>query len=186
MERLLICLCVAVCLCACKETKPDTDSASTQKAEQNVMSDGGEYEKNGRYCIFRTPVSMDSEDGRFHVDITMEPDFSLPAVNNESFNRIYCDNRASLCVTSASDTVVSRQLDKMSFAEYIDSNIASRAIFNRLSCRGFEKDAVKLEAEISVPHSDEECYVTIIVNRDGTVEMKRYEVEEVPEEIAGA
>ena len=45
---------------------------------------------------------------------------------------------------------------------------------------------MKLEAEISVPHSDEECYVTIIVNRDGTVEMKRYEVEEVPEEIAGA
>ena len=186
MKRLLICLSVMLCLVACKQTKTDADATGENTQQQANISDGSEYEKNGRYCIYREPVTIDSEDGRYHVYITMTPDFKQPSVKNESFNRTYCDNKASLCITTATDTIIVKDFDKTSFSEYVDANIVSRAIFNRLTCRGFSKDAIKLEAEISVPHSDEECYVTIMVGADGSLTMKRYESEDVPEEIAGA
>ena len=186
MKRLFVFLCVVVGLCACRDTKPGIDRSAPVQDKREALSDGSEYEKNGRYCIFRTPVSLDSEDGEFNVSITMLPDFSQPSVNNESFNRVYCDNKATLSITSSGDTIALKHFNKTSFLDYIDQSIAPRAVFNRLSCRGFTKDAVKLEAEISVPHSDEECYVTIVVNRDGTVSMKRFETEVVPEEIVGA
>ena len=152
------------CLWACKEAKNDTNNETPQTEEQTNLSDGSEYEKNGRYCIFRDPVSMSSDDGKYHVSIKMSPDFNLPSVKNES-------------------TILDRQFKKDMFLEYIDNDIASRAILNRVTCRGFSPDGIKLEAEISVPHSDEECYVTILVNCDGTMTMKRYESEDVPNEI---
>ena len=185
MKRLLVLLCVAASLCACRNAKPEAESAAALQDQQEALSDGSEYEKNGRYCIFRDPLSIDSDDGAFHVSITMSPDFSQPAVNDEGFGRVYCDNKANLCITMSGDTIAHEQFTKTTFLDYIDQATASHAIFNRLTCRGFTKDEVKLEAEISVPHSEEQCYVTIVVNRSGAVSMKRYEAEEVPDEIIG-
>ena len=182
MKKILLFVCLISCLWACKEAKTNNNEVP-QSEEQTNLSDGSEYEKNGRYCIFREPVSISSEDGKYHVIIKMHPDLSLPSVKNESFGRTYCDNVADVCVMAGNDTLMSRQFKKDVFSDYVDNNIASRAILNRITCRGFSADGVKLEAEISVPHSDEECYVTILVNRDGTVTMKRYESEDVPTEI---
>lgn len=186
MKRLLLCLCAALCLCACKQTKTEADGKTNETEQQETLSDGSEYEKNGKYCIYREPLTIDSEDGKYHVYISMTPDFTMPTVKNESFDRIYCDNKASLLITTATDTIFSSSFNKDSFKDYVDANISQRAIFNRLTCRGFTQGAIKLEAEISVPHSDEECYVTIMVDDHGGMTMKRYESEAVPEEIAGA
>ncbi len=186
MKKFLIFMCVALGLSACHNSKSDVDKTAPTQEGQEEMSDGSEYEKDGRRCIFNSPMTLDSDDGKFHVSITMTPDFNQPSVKNENFNCLYCDNKATLCITSSGDTIALQHYNKNSFMDYVDQSIAPRAIFSRLSCRGFSNDAVKLEAEISVPHSEEECYVTIVVNRDGTISMKRYEDEEVPDEIVGA
>lgn len=184
MKKLLIIGVAGLLLTACSESKK-ADKEAAVVAEQQQLSDGGEYEKDGRYCIYREPQTTTAEDGSLSVNITMTPDFSLPAVENESFGRTYCDNVARVCVTTETDTLLNTQYTKQSLAEWTDETIAGRAILNRLTCRGINGDGVKLEAEISVPHSDEECYVTIKVGRDGSVDISRYMAEEVPDEIAG-
>ncbi len=184
MKKIFIFSLLALSLVACKDNKGENTEGEEPAAEQTEMSDGAEYEKNGVYSIYREPMTADSDDNTYHVAIYITPDPSLPTVENASFNRTYADNRANVTVTADNDTILSRQFTKQSFAEYFDANINKKAILNRITCRGFSANGVKLEAEISVPHSDEECYVTITVLRDGTVTMERYTDTEVPEEIA--
>lgn len=185
MKKLLIISVAGLLLTACGESKKAAEE-TTAITEQQQLSDGGEYEKDGRYCIYREPQTATAEDGSLSVSITMTPDFSLPGVENVSFGRTYCDNVARVCVTTGADTLLNTQYTKQSLTEWADETIVGRAILNRLTCHEINGNGVKLEAEISVPHSDEECYVTIKVGRDGSVDISKYMMtEEVPEEIAG-
>lgn len=183
MKKLLIMALALSIMTACKDNKAtDTQQAETTQAE-TTKSDGGEYEHNGIYSIYREPVIIDSEDKTFHVEIRMSPDTLLPTVYNENFNRTYADNHATIVVVAKNDTIFSKQFTKATFAEYIDSSIAGRAILCRIAYRGATANQVNLEAEVSVPHSDEECYITMTILGDGTLQMQRYINNEVPDEV---
>ncbi len=186
MRKTVICALAALAMLAgCGNNKGDNQGAGSD-AEEVILSDGSEVEKDGVYSIYREPVVAEAQttDGQnMRVEIYVTPDMDLPTVENESFKRIYCDNRADVMVTLGGDTVAQEQYTKESFAEYVDATIMPTAILSRLTYRGMSGDEMKLEAEVSVPHSDEEAYITIYVGRDGSVRMEPYTIEEIPDEM---
>ena len=175
-------LIITIISASCKE-KIDKQPQVVETTQKQTMNDGDEYKKNGRYCIYRQPITQTSDDASTMVEIKMQPDFSLPPVENESFERTYCDNCANIIVVCSGDTIFNNNFTKKSFAEQIETSLSEKAILNRIVCRGFSNNSVKLEAEISVPHSDEETYITIVIDKNGNTHISRYETEEVPEEI---
>lgn len=177
-------LTITIISVSCKE-KTVVEPQIAETTQKDTLSDGDEYQKSGRYCIYRQPITQTSDDASTIVEIKIQPDFSLPSVENESFERTYCDNSANIIVICSGDTVFNNNFTKHSFAEQIETGLSEKAILNRIVCRGFSNNNVKLEAEISVPHSDEECYITITIDKNGNTNISRYETEEVPEEIVG-
>lgn len=183
MKKLLIITLSLLALVACKDNKATNETSSNETQTQTPLSDGDEYEKNDRHCIYREPLSLTSDDGSMAVAICLTPDFSLPPVHDKDYGLTYCDNRAEVCVTYHGDTIMNQDFTKASLSTWTDANIAPRAILNNMTFRGFNPNGLRLEAEVSVPHSDEECYVVIDVDTNGGVNIYRYEDEAVPEEL---
>lgn len=183
MKRIIIAAMAAALLSACGSSSNTKDGDSTKVAtEQTQYTDGQEYTENGVVKLYFAPIDM-QKDSTIAVRIEMVPDESLPKIGNENLGKTFCDNKAIVTFRQNGQDVMQKSFTKHSFDSYISSSLMSGAILYRLQFQGFEGNAVKLLAVVTVPHSDEEAGVVVTVSPDGSTMMQKFEVEEVPEEL---
>lgn len=170
MKKFLILCAAATIIVACKNTTQADVQAIDEELNEIVESD--EYKEHDLIKLRATEDIVDTKDGN-HVVLTLEPDERLPHVANENFGT-YCDNRASVIVLSESgDTLLSRHFTKTDMQEYIDTALFRSGILDGLSVERATPSTIVVNANISVPHSDEQVVVALTMGLDGSISMQR-------------
>lgn len=170
MKKIVLLMAGLLVMWSCKNGSKNDVRQMDDELSQIVPS--SEYEKGG-LTYLRTANDTVRVDAGYTVVIGFSPDKSLPHVKNEEFSKTYCDNRATVSAYRGDSVILKHQFSKDDFANFLDDNLRRNAILYSVSLVGADSKGIKLEADVCVPHSDEQLALNISLGFDNSITIIR-------------
>ncbi|NDV65129.1 DUF4738 domain-containing protein [Bacteroides sp. 224] len=169
---------ITVAACSKKDNSQKVDD--TRVLMQNTTDKEGLQ----RMQVSKNEQTVTFKGKEYNISILRTPDDSLTRVKSE-MGDVFIDNRIALRITQGNREVLNKSFTKHSFSSVVNANFMKKSILEGMVFDKTTTQGIIFAVSVSYPQTDLYIPISLTVDADGKMSMKREElIEEIyqPEE----